>query len=289
MKIEKIRDNNKFGLTSNSILNVKEMGNITELRYMVKNNGGIIRKIDKDHYYDVRTGEVKKYKHSNNRKSNKESVSRTLRNLRDIINTNITNYKNVLWITLTYKENMIDTKKLYEDFRKFNMRLKKYLNKNNLPMYEYVTTAEPQGRGAWHLHLLLIFKKRPPYIKKKILENIWGLGFVSINTLKNIDNVGVYLTAYLSNLDVSDIIKNNKNDKSIIKGLRLKMYPTGFRIYRCSKGIKKPIKYSATEKEMQEKLNNDVLTYEKTIQITNNEGNIINRINYRHYNKISKK
>lgn len=292
MIIEKVNNNNKFGLSKNSIVNVKETGNITEVKYMLKNNGGIIRKIDRDHYYDVRNGEVKKYIHTMNRKENKDSIIRTMRNLRDIINTNISNFdtkiKNVLWITLTYKENMTDTKQLYKDFKGFNNRFKKFIIANNYSLYEYITTAEPQKRGAWHLHILFIFNSKAPYIEKNILEKIWGFGFVSINTLKNVDNVGVYLTAYLTNLDVSDMIENSSTNKAIIKGARLKMYPTGFRIYRCSKNIKKPLKYKTTEENIQKKLKNEVLTFERTIQIRNEMGSVINRINYRHYNKLKK-
>lgn len=292
MKIEKVKNNNKLGLSKSSIVHVKETGNITEVKYMVKNNGGIIRKIDKDHYYDVRTGEVKKYKHTTNRKQNKDSIKRTMRNLRDLINTNILNndnkHKNVLWITLTYRENMTDTKRLYKDFKNFNNRFKKYLLDNNCPLYEYITTAEPQKRGAWHLHIIFIFPKKAPYIKKQLLEDLWGFGYVSINILKDVDNVGVYLTAYLSNLDVSDMV-NDKSNKAIIKGARLSMYPTGFRIYRCSKGIMHPVKYKTTEEQIQSQLKNDILTFERTIQIKNESGGIINRINYRHYNRIPNK
>lgn len=289
MKIEKISNNTEIGLNSKSNVSVKEMDNITEVRYSLNNVGGFIKKIDKDYYYDIRTGEVKQFKHTDNRKQNKESVSRSLRNLRDIINTNIIDYKKVLWITLTYKENMTDSKRLYNDFRKFHMRLKRYIKKNNLPNYEYINVGEPQRRGAWHLHILLIFSKTAPFIKKTILERIWGFGFVSINKLKQIDNVGVYLTAYLSNYCLDqDEAELNTNKKSIIKGARLRMYPPGFKIYRCSKGIKKPIKYDCIEEDIQEKLSNDILTYQKTIQLVKEDGKIINKLNYRHYNKIKK-
>ncbi len=292
MRIEKVKDNNKLGLSKSSIVHVKETGNITEVKYMTKNNGGVIRKIDKFFYYDVRSGEVKKYKTTLKRVENKESIAKSMKNLRDILNSSISasdiKQKKILWVTLTYKENMTDTKRLYKDFKNFNYRFKKYLKDNNYPLYEYITTAEPQRRGAWHLHIIFIFSKRIAYIEKQKLEELWGHGFVSINTLKNVDNVGVYLTAYLSNLDVSDMVDESSNNKAIIKGARLKMYPTGFRIYRCSKGIKRPVRYKTTEEEIQNKLKNDVLTFEKTIQIKNEYGAIINRINYRNYNKISK-
>jgi len=288
MKIEKLKNNLKSGLCANSLVTVKECGNITEVRYMLRSNGGLIYKLDKDSYCDIRTGEIKEYKSSTTRIENKENVSRSLRNLRDIINTNITDNKKVLWVTLTYKENMRDHVRLYHDYRKFNQKLKRYLLKNKLPKYEYITTAEPQGRGAWHLHVLYIFPSKAPFIKNRTLAELWGNGFVSVTSLKGIDNVGVYLTSYLSNFDISDeLTDSNRHNKAIVKGARIKLYPTGFRIYRCSKGIKKPNVYEVTEGEAMRSVKGAVLTYEKTIQLSYNGGRVINRINYRHFNKKS--
>jgi len=186
---------------------------------------------------------------------------------------------------------MLDNAKLYHDYRKFNQRFKRYLKNNNLPNCEYITTAEPQGRGAWHLHILYIFEKKAPFIRNKVLAELWGHGFVKITSLKNIDNVGVYLTAYLSNLDITEELTEptNKHKKSIVKGARIKLYPTGFRIYRCSRGIKKPFVYETTEEQAMQEVKNAVLTYEKTIELAYDNGRVINRINYRHFNKKSNK
>jgi len=286
MKIERLNENIKSGLFADSLVTVKEMGNITEIRYMLRQQGGLICKIDKYSYYDIRTGRVKEFNASTTRIENKESVSRSLKNLRDIINTNVTDHRNILWVTLTYKENMTDHIRLYNDYRKFNMRFKDYLKKNMLPVCEYIATAEPQGRGAWHLHILYIFKVKAPFIKNKTLAKLWGYGFVSITSLKGIDNVGIYLTAYLSNLDITgELDGDNVASKSIVKGARIQLYPTGFRIYRCSRGIKKPNVYETTEAQAMQKVENAALTYEKTIQLTYDDGRIVNRINYRHFNK----
>lgn len=67
------------------------------------------------------------------------------------------------------------------------------------------------------------------------------------------------------------------------------MYPTKFNIYRCSRGVKRPTIEKMYEKEAQKKVSAATLTYEKTIQITDDDG-FNNVLNYRYYNmKKSKK
>lgn len=304
MKVERLPEN--IRPSPESTVTVKKMGHITEIRYMQRKTGGIIQKLDKDSYVDTRTGEVKDFIHSDVRIENIESVSRSLRNLRDIINTNVTDVKKCLWVTLTYVENMTDSVRLYNDYRTFNMRFQRFLKNKGLPKCEYIAAAEPQGRGAWHLHIIFIFPRKAPYIENSTLSTLWGHGFVSISSLKNIDNVGVYLSAYLSDMDVLKALNTvdfeNKNikivtadgksgirrEKAVIKGLRLRLYPTGFRIYRLSRGIKMPEVCEMTEAEAMRELGSAALTYEKTVQLSD-DGNIINQINYRHYNNLKKK
>jgi hypothetical protein len=289
-----------------SMVTVKKCGNITELRYQQCSMGGSIQKWDKDNYIDLKTGEFKEFKHSDVRVSHLENISRSLRNLRDIINTNVTNPDNCQWVTLTYRENMTDTKRLYSDFHNFNKRYQNYLKKNNLPKCEYIAAAEPQGRGAWHLHIIFIFPEFSPFIENDTLAKIWGQGFVKITSLKNVDNIGVYLSAYLGDMeapkdiDIEKFKENNKfkivnavdengikGKKAIIKGARLYFYPTGFNIYRHSRGIKRPEIYETTEAEAMQKLGGAVLTYEKTVQLSD-DGKVINQINYRHFNDLKK-
>lgn len=290
IKIERLNDHLRPAYFEE--VRVKEMGNITEVRWIRHDTGGIIQKIDKDRYKNLMTGEIKEYKHTTKRTDNIKNVAQSLKRLRDIINTNVTDVGKCLWATLTYEENMTDNKRLYEDYRKFNMRFQRYLIRNDLPKCEYIVCAEPQQRGAWHLHIIYIFEKKRPYIPKEDFEKIWGLGFVNIKSLKGIDNLGMYLSAYLSNMQLdSKEGENNSNNKRIVKGSRMHLYPKGFRIYRVSKGIKRPIVYKTTEKKAMERLKNAVLIHEKTIEISNDDFSFTNYINYRtfNFNKKAKK
>lgn len=276
----------------------KDMGNIKEIMYAEKINHciGILR-LDKNTYIDLKTGELKEFNHLNSRADDKNSVRVSLGKLRDIINTNVTEPKNCLWCTLTYAENMTDTERLYQDFRKFIQRFH-YRHKD----FEYIVAMEPQGRGAWHAHLILIFPHKAPFIPNSELAELWRNGFVNIKKMTDIDNIGAYLTAYLGDMDFEEMQKINMHiengqtlkeidtidengnpiKKRIIKGARLSLYPPKFNLYRCSKGIKKPSVEYMKNSQAEKKVGSAQPTYEKTVAIDND--NFSNLFNYRQYN-----
>lgn len=103
------------------------------------------------------------------------------------------------FITLTFAENIVDIKKTNRYFKTFIQRLNYYLKKNKKPQLKYISVIEFQERGAIHYHMLC----NAPYIENSILKNIWKNGFVKINKIDNIDNVGAYITKYM-NKDLSD-------------------------------------------------------------------------------------
>ena len=232
------------------------MNHVLEVQHMKKKNRKqTILKLDSDSYVDLSTGEIKDFNKTINRQQNYNSLRKTFKKLRYLINNNFVGSENELHITLTYKENMTDTKRLYSDFEKFIKRLK-YKFKS-LSTLDYISVVEPQGRGAWHCHCLIRFNELDKaYIKSSELQGIWGQGFVKIKSLKNIDNIGAYLSAYLTDIEYSedkvmvavkeqlDIVEKDVEgqSKTIIKGGRLHMYPTGLNIFRKSKGIEYPVR-----------------------------------------------
>lgn len=296
MKIDLLQDTT---IGQEDYVCVKKMNHIYEICYLEHRNIICpIQKLDKDSYIVLNTGEVKDCNHIENRAENKLQVSQSLKRLRDYINTNVVDVNNCKWITLTYAENMTDTKRLYNDFKKFVMRFKyKYGN------FEYIVACEPQGRGAWHCHCIIIFDKKAPFIPNKEIESLWGYGFTKTNKLDNIDNIGAYLTAYLGDLDLASCKENNisynkedikeiteigniklKTPKKFVKGGRLSMYPPGFNIYRISRGIKKPEKEYYSYHVIKEKAGLRLPTYSKAIQLTDIEKNFSNKIIYEYYN-----
>ena len=298
--------NSKFKINEKKLVKLTDMGNVKEIMYLQKkcNQPFGIKKISKDEYMVIATGEIKEYSNrSENRSEDKESLRKTFKHIRELINTNFTGEPNELIFTITYKENVRDTKRLYDDFRKFMKKLKYRYNQ-----VEYINVVEPQGRGAWHCHILLKFPDvRKIYIPNKEIAEMWGQGFVKVKALKKgIDNIGAYLSAYLGDVEVNnDNITELVNDgvlepgqafetktaeingvkKTFIKGGRLHYYPSGMNIYRTSRGIKKPqVTYMMYENARKKVGSNLEPTYTSHTFIQDDTGTIVNEIAYEQYN-----
>lgn len=269
MKIENI---DKYSVYGNSLIKYTRMGNITQILSLAhKNSKCPIKKISKEEYMYVDTGEIFQCGHIDNRSQNLNTIRYSISNLRNIINNNFFGGSNELWITLTFGENKIyDPKELYPIFTNFMKRLR--YNYKNLKL-DYIYVPEPHEKGDWHIHLLLK-ADNSLYIENSKLNEIWSYGFVKVNRLKDIDNIGAYVSAYLIN------IKDGEKTK---KGARLHLYPPNHKLYRFSKGIKKPVSEYITYNNAKEKISSDKLTFSNTLKITA-ENNFQNIIHYEYYN-----
>lgn len=212
-------------------------------------------------YVVLRTGEVLKMKPpAETRGENLRTLKNSLARLSKLIDANFERYKSTLTFTLTYKDNMTDTKELYQDWKKFWQRFQYQLGEDVAT--DYIVAFEPQGRGAWHAHAC-VFQKKKRFLRSQTLEEIWGLGFVKIGKRpKNLDSLGKYLTAYLSDVPLSEyaqFVKDLSNEQRLdlmkqkfqikgegdrehqfVKGARMLLYPARFRFFRWSKGIEQP-------------------------------------------------
>jgi hypothetical protein len=280
------------------IVKLTKMGNIQEIMIIDKLSldGFPIKKMNKTEYMIIATGEVLEYKHGENRSENKDSLRKTFKKIRQLINTNFTGEKNELAFTITYDSNMTDCKVLYKDFERFMKKLRyKY------PKVEYISVVEPQERGAWHCHILLKFTElKKIYIPNKEINEMWGHGFVTVKAIKqNVDNLGAYLSAYLGDIPLDDgqcsdgkeFIKEveiNGKKKKFIKGGRLYLYPPGMNIFRASRGIKQPTKEYMRYDEAKKIVGAGTPNYSTCIKILDDNGIEINSIAYENYNSKRK-
>lgn len=286
------------------LVKVTDMGHIKEI--MCVNNLSLspppITKIDRDLYMLDITGEVKEYQHTENRSQNVDNLRRTFKRIRHIINYNFSGGCNELAFTLTYADNMTDSKRLYFDFDRFMKKLRYYYGKD----IDYFSVVEPQGRGAWHCHVLLRFNSFDKiYIPNEEIARMWGQGFVTVKAIrKDVDNLGAYLSAYLGDIELTPenkkvvaeccpygtgqyeikTVEVDGVEKRFIKGGRLHLYPTGMNIYRKSRGIKIPDSSYMPYFEVKKIVGSATPNYSSMLCILDDENTEVNRIIYEHYN-----
>ena len=287
------------------IAKVTEMNHITKIQTCaLKSSGPPCQKVDKDPYVDLRSGEVFECNHTQTRAEYADGIARTLENIRNLINCNVSNPDACRWVTLTYAENMRDTKRLYEDYVHFWKRFKRWCYSMGFQIPEYISVIEPQGRGAWHVHAFFIWPDKAPFIENKELRRLWSHGFVSVKAVKDCDNIGAYFSAYLADMPLSDLEKlpdqeraelqklpiSEKTDsegvsKKIVKGARLHFYPSGMNIVRRSRGIKDPVVSWTTYGEAKKKASSAKLTFSDSYAVRlEDSSEILNTYTVEYYN-----
>lgn len=269
--VEKI--NEEFNILPEEYVKVINCNNIKEVIYIDKTSNNLknYKRISKNNILNIVTGEIIEVDKSVTRQDNIKSLRETIKRLRRLINANFEGSENELFLTFTYAENMTDYKRLYRDFDLFYKKLKRRYKEIE---FRYISVIEPQGRGAWHIHLLLkALNTEYLYIENTIIAELWGQGFCKTQRLEGVDNVGAYLSAYLTN-----IIDDKGNKK---KGARLYMYPAGVNIYRCSRNCEKPIEERVKYGDIEYK---DCKTYEVVYEVKDDNENHCNFIKKEFYN-----
>ena len=124
---------------------------------------------------------LKNYANTNQRRRDK---------IRRLACTNFNN-KYDKFLTLTFAENKTDIEECNLLFKNFIKRLKYTYQLKDL---KYLAVIEFQERGAVHYHVLLSL----PYIPHNKLQALWGNGFVFINAITHVDNLGAYVLKYMT-------------------------------------------------------------------------------------------
>lgn len=184
--------------------------------------------------------------------TDRHSIYRTRESIRRLILANFDNHSK--FVTLTFKENMTDIEQTNREFKKFIQRLRyKYEN------FRYLAVIEFQDRGAVHYHMISDL----PFIKNKELASIWKQGFVKINDIRHVDNVGAYMIKYMA----KDLADNRLS---------------GRKAYLCSKGLEKPTELRG---EVAEAV---IQAYElekrKPVYSSEFEGEYTGHVDYKEYN-----
>lgn len=190
-------------------------GNILEIYSYDK---PVIEGYTNDHLKNKTTGRASAADEEDKELNREKVMNRAKRDLRRLINSNAHTYGcKSKFVTLTFKENIIDLDIANYEFKKFIKRLNYNLGFKVL----YSVVVEFQKRGAIHYHMVIY---NVPYIANKALKEIWGNGFVKINNIENVNNVGAYVVKYMTKETDGRLLgrKSYFNSKGLKKSVELK-------------------------------------------------------------------
>lgn len=161
----------------------------------------------------------------NKSRHRKNTLSRARRTVRRLINANVDAWDEIpKFLTLTFNEHITELEQANYEFKKFRQRLE-YELKLKL---KYVAVVEFTKKGRIHYHVVFF---NLPYVEANFLASIWGNGYIKINAISHVDNIGAYVTKYMT----------KQNDDERLRGKKS---------YFTSRGLKKPVEKYLNEKEI---------------------------------------
>lgn len=151
-----------------------------------------------EYHVDPETGEIITAEQAKIKNRQKNSIRQKM-NLIRLANTNFRG-KDVRFLTLTFRENLQDIEKANKIFNSFIKKLNYRMKKAGKPTIKYLVVIEFQKRGAIHYHALT----KMNYTRVEIIRECWRKaskeygGNVDIKRVDRIDNIGAYISKYMS-------------------------------------------------------------------------------------------
>ncbi|MFD0591158.1 hypothetical protein ACFQZE_24470 [Paenibacillus sp. GCM10027627] len=151
-------------------------------------NGGRTKQVE----LNPETGEIVKIDRKPEAK--RTNARRSKMNLRRLVLANFSNMDK--FVTLTFRDGTVqDVTNVLECNKEFDKFLKRL--RREYGDFKYCRVVEFQdanNRGAIHYHCILTL----PYVPYEKLGHLWRNGFVGINAIDKVDNVGAYIQKYMT-------------------------------------------------------------------------------------------
>lgn len=257
--------------------------NNPERAFKVVISGNVVEVYEYNDIIKKDKGYVKKHDWTDEEKERqnaKRSRTRSMTNFRRLALSNFNN--NSIFLTLTFADtdtlDIKDVEHTNKEFKKFIQRMRHVYGD-----FKYLAVIEFQDkndRGAVHYHLLMDGLPFIPHSKeyadknkieyKHNLTDLWGLGYVWVNRIEHVDNIGAYMSKYMT---------KNLDDE------RLK----GKKAYLYSKNLIRPMEFTdyASVSALINSWGLDDIepVYKDTwVQYKGEDNEYINQIIYREYN-----
>lgn len=212
--------------------------------------------------YQSRGGRNKEADRESKDKNREKTLRRARQDIRRIVNSNIGAYGEEFtakFLTLTFADNVKDLDLANKEFKRFIKRMNYHIFATKKGNLRYTVVPEFQDRGSVHYHVIIY---NIPYTKSEYIEKIWKNGFIKINKIDNVNNVGAYICKYLT----------KANDDHRLKGKKC---------YFNSRGLYKPIEI--TDEKKAEKIKGS-LPEEKKVYDREYENEYTGKTVYKQYN-----
>jgi len=201
------------------------------------------------------------YVDSENKIVNDRRLDNSIRSknlVKNLVLSNCQYYKQMpLFITFTFADNIDDPKDANPEWTKFIKRFNTFLISLRYQKCKYLTVIEFQKRGAVHYHCLFFNIPFIPNLKIKMAE-IWALGFITIKSLKDINDDN-----HLANY-ISKYMTKSFSDKKFFSQKN----------YFTSRGLNKPLRFR-NEKDILSIL--QTIEKENILELVHNEKYISDR------------
>jgi len=211
----------------------------SDSKVIITPNNIYVSEFERQYAYGYQTNKIprerkKRTGHETESDFHSNSVYRTRKKVKLLLDANsdtryfqrLSSFR-VLFLTLTFAENITDLQRANRLFKNFIKRLNYNLSLVPRPLNEpyenlrYLTVPEFQKRGAVHYHT--IFFKFPKVADtNKFINEIWTHGFTFNETLKDPSHLVNYVTKYFTKSQKDPRYKNQKK-------------------FFCSRGIKQPL------------------------------------------------
>jgi hypothetical protein len=147
---------------------------------------------DRQKFYDPETGEI--ITNHDPLAARKNNARRAMNEAKRLILSNF-DVNSSKFITLTFRDGSVpDVKDVKECNRQFTLFIKKMRKRyGNFKYLKVIEFQDLNDRGAVHFHFLSTL----PYIHFDKLAELWGHGFIGINRIEHVDNIGLYVSSYM--------------------------------------------------------------------------------------------
>lgn len=155
----------------------------------------------------------------------RRSATRSMTEVRQLVLTNFTTDESKFF-TITFEENITDVERANREFKKYIQKLRRRFGNE----FKYLAVIEFQKRGAVHYHVLFdenfplvpVTRRKAEELKgkgklnekypvKENLEEIWGNGWVSIEKIGHVNDLGKYLIKYMIKDFGDERLRGKKN------------------------------------------------------------------------------